>query len=194
MSTYFFAGDILRLTTAVFKMKGVVDVTAWLNPPKDNNILAYYVVDGRQFSKVMDALVSNGQLIDTPRGKQEVTDVTVILERPASRARGYEARMLLQHALSPPVLSSARLSRRRGPSHKKKEEFYPALYQAVRVGCCEVFPPHGSSSFWLGCQTQQSSQHDIEEEADTRERPLDLSVLGLELSGEHLLSEAALRL
>eukprot|EP00240_Pyramimonas_obovata_P013822 CAMPEP_0118933352 /NCGR_PEP_ID=MMETSP1169-20130426/11939_1 /TAXON_ID=36882 /ORGANISM="Pyramimonas obovata, Strain CCMP722" /LENGTH=208 /DNA_ID=CAMNT_0006876105 /DNA_START=96 /DNA_END=722 /DNA_ORIENTATION=- len=78
------AGDILRMTTAVFKMKGVVDVTAWLNPPKDNNILAYYVADGKPFSKVMDALVSNGQLIDTPRGKQEIEDVTILLERPGS--------------------------------------------------------------------------------------------------------------
>eukprot|EP00242_Pyramimonas_sp_CCMP2087_P003821 CAMPEP_0198212840 /NCGR_PEP_ID=MMETSP1445-20131203/27895_1 /TAXON_ID=36898 /ORGANISM="Pyramimonas sp., Strain CCMP2087" /LENGTH=234 /DNA_ID=CAMNT_0043887389 /DNA_START=78 /DNA_END=782 /DNA_ORIENTATION=+ len=80
------AGDILRLTTAVFTMKGVVDVTSWLNPPKNNNILAYFVADGKPFKQVMDALVSNGQMIDTPRGKREVEDVSLLLERPGGSA------------------------------------------------------------------------------------------------------------
>jgi hypothetical protein len=66
-------------------MKGVVDVTSWLNPPKNNNILAYFVADGKPFKQVMDALVSNGQMIDTPRGKREVEDVSLLLERPGVR-------------------------------------------------------------------------------------------------------------
>jgi hypothetical protein len=30
-------GDVLRITTAVFNIPGVIDVTAWLNPPKSTN-------------------------------------------------------------------------------------------------------------------------------------------------------------
>ena len=49
-------GDVLRITTAVFNVPGVIDVTAWLNPPKSSNCKAFYVADQKPFDKVMDAI------------------------------------------------------------------------------------------------------------------------------------------
>jgi len=77
-------GDVLKCTTAVFTVKGTVDVSTWLNPPKNANVLAYFVTDDRSFEDTMNALISNSQLIDTPRGKYEVKTVTLLLERPVT--------------------------------------------------------------------------------------------------------------
>ena len=45
-------GDVLRITTAVFNVPGVIDVTAWLNPPKSSNCKAFYVADQKPFDKI----------------------------------------------------------------------------------------------------------------------------------------------
>mmetsp|Transcript_7256 Transcript_7256/g.9807 ORF Transcript_7256/g.9807 Transcript_7256/m.9807 type:complete len:218 (-) Transcript_7256:224-877(-) len=74
-------GDILRCTTGVFTVKGNIDVSTWMNPPKNTNVLAYFFADGKPFDQVMEAIVSNGQLIDTPRGKREIESVSLIVER-----------------------------------------------------------------------------------------------------------------
>ena len=61
-------GDVLRITTAVFNVPGVIDVTAWLNPPKSSNCKAFYVADQKPFDKVMDAIKSHAVPVDTPDG------------------------------------------------------------------------------------------------------------------------------
>ena len=38
---------------------GVVDVTAWLNPPKSRNGKAFFVCDQMAFDKVMSAITSH---------------------------------------------------------------------------------------------------------------------------------------
>ena len=45
-------------------------------------VRAYFVADGRPFSQVMDAIVSNGNPVDTPEGQVELQDVSLVLERP----------------------------------------------------------------------------------------------------------------
>ena len=47
------------------------------------NVPAYFVADGRTFNQVMDAIVSNGTPVDTPEGKVELQEVSLVLERPA---------------------------------------------------------------------------------------------------------------
>ena len=79
-------GDILRITTAVFNVPGVIDVTAWLNPPKSTNCKAFYVCDQKPFDKVMDAIKSHAVPVDTPDGPVEIMEVGLVLERPASAA------------------------------------------------------------------------------------------------------------
>ena len=75
-------GDVLRITTAVFNVPGVIDVTAWLNPPKSSNCKAFYVADQKPFDKVMDAIKSHAVPVDTPDGPAEVEEVGLVLERP----------------------------------------------------------------------------------------------------------------
>lgn len=77
-------GDVLRITTAVFNVPGVIDVTAWLNPPKSSNCKAFYVADQKPFDKVMDAIKSHAVPVDTPDGPMEVEEVGLVLERPAA--------------------------------------------------------------------------------------------------------------
>ena len=77
-------GDVLRITTAVFNVPGVIDVTAWLNPPKSSNCKAFYVADQKPFDKVMDAIKSHAVPVDTPDGPMEVEEVGLVLERPTA--------------------------------------------------------------------------------------------------------------
>ena len=74
-------GDVLRITTAVFNVPGVIDVTAWLNPPKSTNCKAFFVADQEKFDKVMSAIQSHSVPIDTPDGPAEVKEVGLVLER-----------------------------------------------------------------------------------------------------------------
>ena len=77
-------GDVLRITTAVFNVPGVIDVTAWLNPPKSTNCKAFFVADQEPFDKVMSAIQSHAVPVDTPDGPVEVTEVGLVLERKAA--------------------------------------------------------------------------------------------------------------
>ena len=77
-------GDVLRITTAVFNVPGVIDVTAWLNPPKSSNCKAFYVADQKPFDKVMDAIKSHAVPVDTLDGPMEVEEVGLVLERPTA--------------------------------------------------------------------------------------------------------------
>mmetsp|Transcript_20038 Transcript_20038/g.49860 ORF Transcript_20038/g.49860 Transcript_20038/m.49860 type:complete len:210 (-) Transcript_20038:418-1047(-) len=74
-------GDVLRITSAVFNVPGVVDVTAWLNPPKSTNCKAYFVADKQSFDKVMSAIQSHVVQVDTPDGPIDVGEVGLVLER-----------------------------------------------------------------------------------------------------------------
>jgi hypothetical protein len=78
-------GDVLRMTTAVFNVPGVVDVTAWLNPPKSTNCKAFFNCDQKSFEKVMAAIQSHVVPVDTPAGPMEIGEVGLVLERPAGR-------------------------------------------------------------------------------------------------------------
>jgi len=77
-------GDVLRVTTAVFLVPGVVDVTAWLNPPKASNCKAFFVCDKQNFDKVMSAIQSHVVPVDTPDGVATMGEVGLVLERRAS--------------------------------------------------------------------------------------------------------------
>ena len=74
-------GDVLRITTAVFNVPGVVDVTAWLNPPKSTNCKAFFQCDQKSFDKVMSAIQSHVVSVDTPDGPMEIGEVGLVLER-----------------------------------------------------------------------------------------------------------------
>jgi hypothetical protein len=76
-------GDVLRVTSAVFNVPGVIDVTAWLNPPKSSNCKAFFVADQKPFDKVMSAIQSHAVPVDTPDGEVEIGEVGLILERRA---------------------------------------------------------------------------------------------------------------
>ena len=76
-------GDVLRVTSAVFNVPGVIDVTAWLNPPKSSNCKAFFVADQKPFDKVMSAIQSHAVPVDTPGGEVEIGEVGLILERRA---------------------------------------------------------------------------------------------------------------
>lgn len=59
----------------------MVDVTAWLNPPKSTNCKAYFVADKQSFDKVMSAIQSHVVQVDTPDGPIDVGEVGLVLER-----------------------------------------------------------------------------------------------------------------
>ena len=77
-------GDVLRITTAVFNVPGVVDVTAWLNPPKASNCKAFFACDGEPWEKCMNAITSHAVPVDTPSGEVEIDEVGLVLERPGA--------------------------------------------------------------------------------------------------------------
>ena len=77
-------GDVLRITTAVFNVPGVVDVTAWLNPPKASNCKAFFACDGEPWEKCMNAITSHAVTVDTPSGEVEIDEVGLVLERPGA--------------------------------------------------------------------------------------------------------------
>ena len=77
-------GDVLRITTAVFNVPGVVDVTAWLNPPKATNCKAFFVCEQKSFDKVMSAIQSHVVPVDTPDGPMTIGEVGLVLERRAT--------------------------------------------------------------------------------------------------------------
>lgn len=81
-------GDVLRITTAVFNVPGVIDVTAWLNPPKSTNCKAFFVADQKPFDKVMSAIQSHTVQVDTPNGPVDVKEVGLVLERKAGAGAG----------------------------------------------------------------------------------------------------------
>jgi hypothetical protein len=78
-------GDVLRITTAVFNVPGVVDVTAWLNPPKSTNCKAFFNCEQKSFDKVMSAIQSHVVPVDTPDGPMEIGEVGLVLERPPAK-------------------------------------------------------------------------------------------------------------
>ena len=78
-------GDVLRITTAVFNVPGVVDVTAWLNPPKSTNCKAFFNCEQKSFDKVMSAIQSHVVPVDTPDGPMTIGEVGLVLERPAKK-------------------------------------------------------------------------------------------------------------
>ena len=77
-------GDVLRITTAVFNVPGVIDVTAWLNPPKASNCKAFFACDGEPWEKCMNAITSHAVPVDTPSGEVEIDEVGLVLERPGA--------------------------------------------------------------------------------------------------------------
>ena len=78
-------GDVLRITSAVFNVPGVVDVTAWLNPPKSTNCKAFFNCEQKSFEKVMSAIQSHVVPVDTPDAPMEIGEVGLVLERPPAK-------------------------------------------------------------------------------------------------------------
>mmetsp|Transcript_7894 Transcript_7894/g.26207 ORF Transcript_7894/g.26207 Transcript_7894/m.26207 type:complete len:195 (+) Transcript_7894:10-594(+) len=79
-------GDILRATTAVFQLTAPPDVSTWMQPNQQIQAQAYFVADGQSFKKCMNAIISNGESVDTPEGdKREIEYVSLVLERPSIR-------------------------------------------------------------------------------------------------------------
>ena len=77
-------GDVLRITTAVFNVPGVVDVTAWLNPPKATNCKAFFVCEQKGFDKVMSAIQSRRRPGGHSGRPMESDGLGLVLERPAN--------------------------------------------------------------------------------------------------------------
>ena len=73
---------IMKMTSVLGRpLLKVIDVTAWLNPPKSTNCKAFFVADKEPFDKVMSAIQSHAVPVDTPDGPIEITEVGLVLER-----------------------------------------------------------------------------------------------------------------